>query len=98
MKTYISIAKGMKSLPSARSMYDFVFSWATIIIVYVVTVNAWCTISMWVELVSLEAISSDRDIHSSPGVIREEVGDLLLNMCSIFQSNNYNNILKCIVG
>jgi hypothetical protein len=26
------------------------------------------------------------------------VGDLPLNMCSILQSNSYNNISKCIMG
>jgi enoyl reductase-like protein len=30
--------------------------------------------------------------------MREKVGDLLLNMCSTFQSNSYENILKCIMG
>jgi hypothetical protein len=32
----------------------------------------------------LEAISSDKDIHSSLGVVKEKVKDLPLNMCSIF--------------
>jgi hypothetical protein len=31
-------------------------------------------------------------------VAREKVGDLFMNMCSILQSNSYNNILKCIMG
>ncbi len=95
---YISITKGMKTLHGAHSMYDCVFSWATILIVYVIIINNWCTISMWVELVSTKAISNGKDIHSSSSVAREEMGDLLLNMCFILQSNNYDSILKCIVG
>jgi hypothetical protein len=45
-----------------------------------------------------EVIFDDKDIHSSLGVAKEKVGDLLLNMCSTFQINNYDNILKCIMG
>jgi hypothetical protein len=40
---------------------------------------------------------SDKDIHSSLGVVKEKVGDLPLNMCSTLQSNSCDNILKCIV-
>jgi hypothetical protein len=47
---------------------------------------------------SLEAISSDKDIHLSLGVAKEKVEDLPLNMCSIFQRNSYDNILKYVVG
>jgi hypothetical protein len=47
---------------------------------------------------SPEAISSDKDIHLSFGVGKEKVEDLPLNMCFTFQSNNYDNILKCVVG
>jgi hypothetical protein len=46
----------------------------------------------------LEAIYGDKDIHSSSSVVREKVGDLLLNMCFTFQNNNCNNISKCIVS
>jgi hypothetical protein len=46
----------------------------------------------------LEVVFGDKDIHSLFDVAREKVGDLLLNMCSILQINNYNNIPKCIVG
>jgi hypothetical protein len=46
----------------------------------------------------LEIVSGDKDIHSLLGVVKEKVGDLLLNMCSILQINSYNNMLKCIVG
>jgi hypothetical protein len=44
-----------------------------------------------------EAIFDDKDIHSSLGVARENVGDLM-NMCSIFQNNSYDSIPKGIVG
>jgi hypothetical protein len=44
-----------------------------------------------------KAIFGDKDTDSSLGLVRENVGDLLLNMCSIFQSNNCNNIPKCIL-
>jgi hypothetical protein len=46
----------------------------------------------------LEANSNDMDIHLLLSVAREKVGDLPLNICSIIQSNNYDNIPKCIVG
>jgi len=45
-----------------------------------------------------ETIFGDKDIRLSLDVAREKVGNLLLNMCSIFQNNSYNNIPKCIVG
>ncbi len=47
---------------------------------------------------SLKVISKDKDIHLLSGVVREKVGDLLLNMCSIPPSNSYKSILKCIMG
>ncbi len=28
----------------------------------------------------------------------KKVGNLLFNMCSTFQNNNYNSTLKCVVG
>jgi len=46
----------------------------------------------------LEVVYGDKDIHSSSGVAKEKVKNPLLNMCSTFQSNNYDNILKCIAG
>jgi hypothetical protein len=46
----------------------------------------------------LEAIPNDKYIHLLSGATREKVDDLLLNMCSTFQNNNYDSILKCIVG
>ncbi len=46
----------------------------------------------------LEDISGDKDIPSSSSVVREKVGDLLLNMCSTFQNNSCDNISKCIMG
>jgi hypothetical protein len=45
-----------------------------------------------------EAISNNKDIHSSLGTTREKVGYLPLNMCSTLQNNNCDNISKCIVG
>ncbi len=47
---------------------------------------------------SSKVVFGDKDIHSLLGVAKEKVGDLPLNMCSIFQNNNWNNILKCVVG
>jgi hypothetical protein len=47
---------------------------------------------------SSKTISYDKDIHLLSSVAREKVGDLSLNMCFIFQSNNCNNILKCVIG
>jgi len=47
---------------------------------------------------NVQVISNDKDIHSSLNVAKEKVRDLLLNMCSILQNNNYDNVLKCIVG
>jgi len=47
---------------------------------------------------ALEIIYGDKDIHSSSGVAKEKVKNPLLNMCYTFQSNNYDNILKCIAG
>jgi hypothetical protein len=46
----------------------------------------------------LEVVSNGKDIHSLLDVTKEKVGDLPLNMCSILQSNNYDNVLKYIVG
>jgi hypothetical protein len=43
-------------------------------------------------------VFSDKDIHLSSSVVREKVGDLLLNMCSTFQNNSSNSISNCIVG
>ncbi len=45
----------------------------------------------------LKVIYGDKDIHSSLGVAREKVGDLM-NMSSIFQNNSCDSILKCIMG
>ncbi len=45
----------------------------------------------------LKAISDDKDIHSSSGVMKEKVRNLYLNMFSILQSNNCDDIPKCIV-
>jgi hypothetical protein len=46
---------------------------------------------------SLEVISGDKDIHLLSSVVKEKVGDLPLNMCSILQSNNYGSIPKCVM-
>jgi len=46
----------------------------------------------------LKAIFGDKNIHSLMGVAKEKVGDLPLNMCAILQSNNCDNISKCIMG
>jgi hypothetical protein len=46
----------------------------------------------------LEVVYGDKDIHSSSGVAKEKVKNPFLNMCCTFQNNNYDNILKCVVG
>jgi hypothetical protein len=45
-----------------------------------------------------EVVYDDKDIHPSSSVVKEKVGDLPLNMCSILQNNSCNSILKCIMG
>jgi len=45
-----------------------------------------------------KVVSSDKDVHSLSSVAREKVGNLLPNMCSTFQSNSCDSILKCMVG
>jgi hypothetical protein len=40
----------------------------------------------------LKVVSNDKDIHLLLGVVKEKVGDLLLNMCFTFQNNNCDNI------
>jgi hypothetical protein len=45
----------------------------------------------------LKAIFGDKDIHLLSSLVNEKVGDLL-NICFILQSNNYDNIPKCIMG
>jgi len=45
----------------------------------------------------LKTFSDDKDIHSSLGVAKETVKDLL-NMFSTLQNNSCNNISKCILG
>jgi hypothetical protein len=47
---------------------------------------------------SMEAIFGNKNILLSSSVARQKVGDLLLNMCSTFQNNSCNRILKCVVG
>ncbi len=47
---------------------------------------------------SSKTIYGDKNIHSSSNVAKEMVGDLLLNMCSTFQSNNCNSVTKCFMG
>ncbi len=47
---YISITKRMKSLPSARLAYDYVFSWTNIIVTCVVVINVRYTIFVQVGL------------------------------------------------
>jgi hypothetical protein len=45
----------------------------------------------------LKAIYGDKNIHSLMGVAKEKVGDLLLNMCVILQSNSCDNISRCFM-
>jgi hypothetical protein len=47
---------------------------------------------------SMEAVFGNKNIHLLSGVAKEKVGNFLLNMCSTFQSNNCNNISKCVVS
>jgi hypothetical protein len=46
----------------------------------------------------VEVVSGNKNIYSSLSVAKDKAKDLLLNMCSILQSNSYNNITKCVVG
>jgi hypothetical protein len=46
----------------------------------------------------LKAISGNKNIHSSSGVVKEKVGNILLNMFSTLQINSYDNIFKCFMG
>jgi hypothetical protein len=45
-----------------------------------------------------KVISGDKDIHLLSGLVKENVGDLPLNMCFTLQNNTYNSIPKCIMG
>jgi len=54
---YVLMTKGMKSLPSARSMYDRVFSWVSIVTTCVVVINVHCTIFVWVESIMMMSIN-----------------------------------------
>jgi hypothetical protein len=47
---------------------------------------------------SSKVVSGDKDVHSSLGMVKEKIKDLLLNICSILQSNSCANILKCVMG
>jgi anaerobic glycerol-3-phosphate dehydrogenase len=47
---------------------------------------------------SVQAISSDKDIHSLLNVAKKKVGNLLFNMCSTLQNNNFDNVFKCNIG
>jgi uncharacterized protein (UPF0297 family) len=49
-------------------------------------------------MIGPKVVFGDKDIHSSSSVVKEKVGNLLVNMCSTLQSNSYNNIPKRIVG
>jgi hypothetical protein len=43
-------------------------------------------------------VFDDDNIHSSPCMAREKMGNLFLYMSSILQRNSCNDILKCIMG
>jgi hypothetical protein len=45
-----------------------------------------------------KVVSSNKNIHLSLDVLKEKVGNLPLNMCSVFQSNSYNNIPTCVMN
>jgi hypothetical protein len=47
---------------------------------------------------SSKVVFDDKNIHLLSSVVREKVENLPPNMCSTFQNNNCNNILKCIMG
>jgi hypothetical protein len=50
---------------------------------------------MYVNRVNNDDVhQGSKNIHLSSSVTRKKVGDLLLNMCSIFQNNSYDNILN----
>lgn len=45
----------------------------------------------------MEVVSGNKNIYSSLSVAKDKARDLLLNICSILQSNSYNDITKCVV-
>ncbi len=47
---------------------------------------------------NLKTISSDNNMHLSLNMMKEKVGDLLLNMHFALQSSSCNSILKCVMG
>jgi len=47
---------------------------------------------------SLNVVFDDKNIQLLSCVVREKVGNLPTNMCSILQNNSYDNISKCIMG
>ncbi len=47
---------------------------------------------------NMEIVFGNKNIHLLSNVAKEKVGDFLLNMCFVLQSNGCNNILKCVVG
>jgi hypothetical protein len=100
---YISIAKGLKSSPNVCSMYDHDFSWTTIIIACVIIIDVRCTIFGWVKLTMMTSNKVQKSFLVTRISIHCQMWggkrwDLPLNMCSTFQNNSYNSILKCIMG
>jgi hypothetical protein len=43
----------------------------------------------------METISSNKNIHSSSGVVREKVRNLLVNMCSALQNSRQQYLEMC---
>jgi hypothetical protein len=93
----------MKSSFGVCSTYDRVFFWAAIIIacdvIVDVSMHHICANGISNDNVyqNVQVVFNDKDIHSSLSVVKEKVGDLLLNMCSTFQNYNCDNVSKCIV-
>jgi hypothetical protein len=105
MKTPIHLnGKGNEVIARGSFSIGSCFYWVTIVATFVMIIGARCTTSMqsWInkDIVhqSMKIIFSYKNIHLSSSVAKEKVGNIPLNMCSVFQGNNCNNIPKCVMG
>ncbi len=81
--SHISIARGMISSSNAQSMQYRVFSWATIIVACVVTINVHYTISVWVESTLMMSIKV-RKISTCRQVWQRKRWETSLLTCASF--------------
>ncbi len=88
---YISIARGMNHL-LMFVRHRIVFSLEQPSLLHVLSSSMLVTPYLcqsgqqWQHHQSSKIVSSDKDIHLLLGAAREKVGDLPLNMCSIFKA------------